>query len=433
MTTPMLFQLGSMGLLVALLAFCVVWVSSDTNKYRKLVWVTLFLTFDLIMFGAFTRLTDSGLGCPDWPGCYGHANPLQAHAHISAAQEAMPDGPVTVMKAWIEMTHRYFAMGVGVLIIALMVIAWMRWFKGISNDPVVSSATPSSATPSFPRTRESNLRSNLDPRVRGDDGGTSDRIEATQHPAQRQAEFSPWFPTLLFLFVCLQGAFGAWTVTQKLQPVIVTTHLLLGLTLLAMLTWLGARQSAHAPVAASAAALVKPALIGMLLLVLQIALGGWVSTNYAALACTDFPTCHGALVPHMDFANGFTLWRHLGMTADGEFLSFQALTAIHWTHRSFAFVVITFIVWLACIALRTQGLQKTGRWLLIIVGLQLITGLSTIFLNWPLAIAVAHNGGAALLLLLLVMLNYKARLALRASPVLGAPSHPTADRLNPQP
>jgi cytochrome c oxidase assembly protein subunit 15 len=384
----MLVQLGSMGLLVALLAFCVVWVSSDANKYRKLVWVTLFLTFDLIMFGAFTRLTDSGLGCPDWPGCYGHSNPLQAHAHISAAQAALPDGPVTVMKAWIEMTHRYFAMGVGVLIIALMVIAWVRWLKA------GNSATGKN---------------------------------------KQESKFSPWFPTVLFLFVCLQGAFGAWTVTQKLQPVIVTTHLLLGLTLLAMLTWLGARQSAHAPVAASAAALVKPALIGMLLLVLQIALGGWVSTNYAALACTDFPSCHGALVPQMDFANGFTLWRHLGMTADGEFLSFQALTAIHWTHRSFAFVVIAFVVWLACKALRTQGLQKTGRWLLIIVGLQLITGLSTIFLNWPLAIAVAHNGGAALLLLLLVMLNYKARLALRVSPVLGAPSHPIADRLNPQP
>ena len=381
-----------MGLLVALLAFCVVWVSSDTNKYRKLVWVTLFLTFDLIMFGAFTRLTDSGLGCPDWPGCYGHSNPLQAHAHISAAQEAMPDGPVTVMKAWIEMTHRYFAMGVGVLIIALMVIAWMRWLR-------------------WPKAGNS----------------------ASGQKSRRESKFSPWFPTVLFLFVCLQGAFGAWTVTQKLQPVIVTTHLLLGLTLLALLTWLGARQSAHAPVAASAASLVKPALIGMLLLVLQIALGGWVSTNYAALACTDFPTCHGALVPHMDFANGFTLWRHLGMTADGEFLSFQALTAIHWTHRSFAFVVIAFIVWLACRAIRTQGLEKTGRWLLIIVGLQLITGLSTIFLNWPLSIAVAHNGGAALLLLLLVMLNYKARLALRVSPVLGAPGHPTADRLNPQP
>ncbi|NKI71800.1 heme A synthase [Collimonas pratensis] len=375
MTAPMLVQLGSMGVLVAVLAFCVVWVSSDTNKYRKLVWVTLFLTFDLIMFGAFTRLTDSGLGCPDWPGCYGHSNPLLAHAHISAAQEAMPFGPVSVKKAWIEMIHRYFAMGVGVLIIALMGISWMRWLK------------------------------------------------SRKQPVQRQVKFSPWFPTLLFFCVCLQGAFGAWTVTQKLQPVIVTTHLLLGLTLLAMMAWLAARQSDHAPVAASAATLVKPAMVALLLLVIQIALGGWVSTNYAALACTDFPLCHGALVPQMDFANGFTLWRHLGMTADGDFLTFQALTAIHWTHRSFAFVVIAFIVWLAWKALRTAGLQNTGRWLLIVIGLQLFTGLSTIYFNWPLAIAVVHNGGAAALLVLLVMLNYKARLVPGRHAVSAAASH----------
>jgi heme a synthase len=386
MTAPMLIQLGSMGVLVAVLAFCVVWASSDTNKYRKLAWVTLFLTFDLIMFGAFTRLTDSGLGCPDWPGCYGHSNPLLAHAHISAAQEAMPFGPVSVKKAWIEMIHRYFAMGVGVLIIALMAISWMRWFK------------------------------------------------SRKQPAQRLAKFSPWFPTLLFFCVCLQGAFGAWTVTQKLQPVIVTTHLLLGLTLLALMAWLGARQNDHTPVAASAARLIKPAMCGMVLLVLQIALGGWVSTNYAALACTDFPLCHGALVPQMDFANGFTLWRHLGMTADGDFLSFQALTAIHWTHRSFAFVVIAFIVWLAVKALRTDGLQNTGRWLLIVIGLQLLTGLSTIYFNWPLAIAVVHNGGAALLLVLLVMLNYKARLAPGRHAMSGADSHSAiVDSINSHP
>jgi cytochrome c oxidase assembly protein subunit 15 len=382
----MLVQLGSMGVLVAVLAFCVVWASSDTNKYRKLVWVTLFLTFDLIMFGAFTRLTDSGLGCPDWPGCYGHSNPLLAHAHISAAQEAMPFGPVTVKKAWIEMIHRYFAMGVGVLIIALMAISWLRWLK------------------------------------------------SRRQPAQRLAKFSPWYPTLLFFCVCLQGAFGAWTVTQKLQPVIVTTHLLLGLSLLAMMAWLAARQNDHAPVAASGAGLVRPAAIALVLLVIQIALGGWVSTNYAALACTDFPLCHGALVPQMDFANGFTLWRHLGMTADGDFLTFQALTAIHWTHRSFAFVVIAVILWLAWKALRTAGLRNTGRWLLIVIGLQLLTGLSTIYFNWPLAIAVVHNGGAAALLVLLVMLNYKARLAPGRHAVSAAASHSAiVDSLNPHP
>lgn len=353
----MLIQLGIMGLLAALLPLAVVWASSDADKYRKLVWVTLFLTFDLIMFGAFTRLTDSGLGCPDWPGCYGHANPLQAHAHISAAEALLPEGPVTVMKAWIEMIHRYLAMAVGVLIIALVVIAWRMWLKS----------------------------------------GRQDR------------KFSPGLPSVLLAFVCLQGAFGAWTVTMKLQPIIVTTHLLLGLSLLGLLAWFGMRQNNPLASRAPVPVLAPAALLGLLLLALQIALGGWVSTNYAALACTDFPLCHGLLLPQMDFANGFSAWRALGKTVDGEYLPFPALTAIHWTHRSFAFIVIAYLCWLGW---RARGMAHTRRiagWLLGAVALQLATGLATVFLSWPLAIAVAHNGGAALLVLLLVMLNYQTR------------------------
>jgi len=172
-----LAQLGLTGLLVALLPLSMVWVSADANKYRKLVWIAVFLTVDLIMFGGFTRLSDSGLGCPDWPGCYGSANPFLAHEHIVAAETLMPTGPVTVVKAWIEMTHRYLAMAIGVLIVAMMVQAWRQWKKN------------------------------------------------------KRAEFAPALPTALFLFVCLQGAFGAWTVTLKLQPVIVTIHLLLGMGL----------------------------------------------------------------------------------------------------------------------------------------------------------------------------------------------------------
>lgn len=355
----MLIQLAITGLLAALLPLALVWISGDANKYRKLAWVTLFLTFDLIMFGAFTRLTDSGLGCPDWPGCYGQANPFLAHADIHAAQTLMPGGPVSVMKAWIEMIHRYLAMGVGVLIIALVLSAWHNWRKS----------------------------------------------------GRRQSAFSPWLPTGLLLMVCLQGAFGAWTVTMKLQPVIVTTHLLLAMSLLAVLAWLAARQSEHAPIAMQAATLRTPATAALLLLLIQIALGGWVSTNYAALACSDFPLCHGALLPQMDFGHGFTVWRHLGKTADGEFLPFPALTAIHWLHRSFAVLVIACIAWVARCGLKMDGVRKTANWLLIVVGLQFLSGVSTIFLKWPLAIAVLHNGGAALLVLLLVMLNYKTRIA----------------------
>ncbi|HCY62144.1 MAG TPA: heme A synthase [Oxalobacteraceae bacterium] len=355
----MLIQLAIKGLLVALLALATVWASRDANKYRKLAWVTLFLTFDLIMFGAFTRLTDSGLGCPDWPGCYGHANPLQAHAQISAAEAAMPQGPVTVAKAWIEMIHRYLAMGVGVLIIALMTVAWRN------------------------------------------------RARARRMAVAVPAASSPWLPSFLFVFVCLQGAFGAWTVTLKLQPVIVTIHLLLGMGLLALLTWLAARQSPPAAVAAAGRNLRIPAALALLVLFCQIALGGWVSTNYAALACTDLPTCHGAWLPEMDFDNGFTLWRDLGKTAAGDFLPFPALTAIHWTHRVFALAVTAAVGWVACRAMKVAGLRKTGIWLLAALALQVLVGVSTIYLNWPLALAVAHNGGAALLVLLLTMLNCK--------------------------
>lgn len=353
----MLLQLALTGVIVAMLPLAIVWVSNDADKYRKLIWIATFLVFDLIMFGAFTRLTDSGLGCPDWPGCYGQANPVQAHADISAAEAALPTGPVTVVKAWIEMIHRYLAMSIGVLIVALMAISWRRWLKSKGEEP----------------------------------------------------KFSPLFPNLLFVFICLQGAFGAWTVTMKLKPVIVTTHLLLGMGLLALFAWFGARQSDYPAKSEPTTSLRVPAALATALLLIQIGLGGWVSTNYAALACTDFPLCNGIYIPKMDFANGFTLWRDLGMTASGEYLPLDALTAIHWTHRVFAFVAAAMIAWVAYRALKMESLCKTARWLLIAVVLQFSIGVANIYLQLPLLLAVLHNGGAALLLLLLVILNYRIR------------------------
>lgn len=354
----MLIQLALKGLLVALLPLSLVWASKDADKYRKLAWVTVFLTFDLVMFGAFTRLTDSGLGCPDWPGCYGEANPFLAHDQIKAAQAAMPTGPVTVAKAWIEMIHRYLAMAVGVLIITLLIVAWRKW----------------------------------------------------RQSAKRDARFAPGFPLFLLGFVCLQGAFGAWTVTLKLQPVIVTMHLLLGIGLLGLLTWHACRQNPamHAPL--SADSLMRGwAALALLVVFMQVALGGWVSTNYAALACQDFPLCHGQWLPQMDAHNGFHLWRELGKTASGEYLSVDALTAIHWTHRSFALIVTLVVGFTALRAIRNAELVRPGKLILLVLGLQLATGISTIFLRWPLALAVLHNGGAALLVVLLVVLNFRAR------------------------
>ncbi|WP_011296512.1 COX15/CtaA family protein [Cupriavidus necator] len=365
----MLLQLGIIGILIALFPISYVLVRGDRNKYRKLVWITAFLTLDLIMFGSFTRLTDSGLGCPDWPGCYGHSNPHSAVEPIRAAETALPSGPVTLAKAWIEMIHRYFAMAVGVLIITLMVLAWVK---------------------------------------------------------RKELKQSPWFATGVLLLVCVQGAFGAFTVTMKLQPIIVVTHLLLGMSLLAALIWLGSRNDPRHLVAPEAGALRWPARAALLLLVIQIFLGGWVSTNYAVLACTDFPLCNGKVVPEMDFMHGFTLWRQLGMTADGDYIPHAALVAIHWVHRCFAVVVLGYLAWFGMRARRLEGLGSASRWLLAALALQLATGLSNIVLDWPLVAAVAHNGGAAVLLLLLVRLNYNIGLATR--PAGAASSVPTAAR-----
>jgi cytochrome c oxidase assembly protein subunit 15 len=356
-----LLQLALMGLFVASIPLTMVWLSSDANKYRKLVWVMVFLTFDLIVFGGFTRLTDSGLGCPDWPGCYGAANPFIAHEQIAAAEALMPTGPVTRVKAWIEMIHRYLAMGIGVLIMALMFQSIRQWRK------------------------------------------------------THQQAFAPALPVALFLFVCVQGAFGAWTVTLKLQPAIVTIHLLLGMGLLAMLAWLGGREDdlLHPPAPsrdlAGLRGLRTLALVAAVVLVLQIALGGWVSTNYATLACDEFPFCDGKLIPEMDFEHGFTLWRELGKTAAGHYLQFSALVAIHWVHRNFAIVVTLVLGLAAWRASRQPALRRTAGLIAAALVAQLFTGVATVFFDFPLAIAVLHNAGAALLVLLVTMLNYKVK------------------------
>lgn len=354
-----LLLLAVKALAIAALPLAYVWRSRAADKFRKLAWVTAFLTLDLIMFGSFTRLTDSGLGCPDWPGCYGHSNPLSAGEPIRAAETALPSGPVTMTKAWIEMLHRYFAMAVGVLIIVLMAMAWRRRWREPSNSPALA--------------------------------------------------------TWIFAAVCLQGAFGAWTVTMKLQPAVVTAHLLGGMTLLALLVWLALRED-RKPIAPEAATLRVPALVAGAVLVAQIALGGWVSANYAVMACPDFPLCHGRFAPpDMDFGHGFTIWRDLGMTG-GEAaapIPFQALVAIHWTHRTFAYVAFAVLGWLAWRAARLEATRKAARAIGALLALQFVTGLSNVVLQWPLLLAVLHNGGAAVLLALVVALNYRAWQAAR--------------------
>lgn len=362
-------RLMLLGAVIALGPLAWVWLrhrrASGAQRLRALTLLTLFLTFDLVLFGAFTRLTDSGLGCPDWPGCYGSASPVGAHASISAAQQAMPTGPVTHSKAWIEMIHRYLATAVGVLILVLAVTSWIE---------------------------------------------------------RRRLNVSPGWAWLTLFWVCLQGAFGALTVTMKLFPAIVTLHLLGGLVLLALLRAQSVAYDlsvqGHGPVPLNPSTR-RALLLVFALLWLQIALGGWVSTNYAVLACETFPTCQGGWWPAMDLREGFTLWRELGMNADGQPITFAALTGIHYVHRLCAYLVLLALLWLAWRLCSQPGARSSARWLLALSGLQLATGLSNVVLDWPLLSAVGHTGGAAALVVVMTGLLASTRAV--SSPV-SAPS-----------
>lgn len=328
--------------------------TSPLGRVHALTLVTLFLTFDLVLFGAFTRLTDSGLGCPDWPGCYGNASPIGASEHIDAAQQTMPTGPVTPGKAWVEMVHRYLAMGVGVLTLVLAVLAWLH-----------------------------------------------------RKPRDGHTGVSPWWATLTAVWVCVQGAFGALTVTMKLFPAIVTLHLLGGYVLLGLLTVqaaLLARQQNPQPAPAVPPSLRTWAALALLLLTLQAMSGAWVSTNYAVLACSEFPMCQGSWWPQMDFGHGLEIWRPLGYLRDGSHISFQGLTAIHFTHRLLAGVTLIGLASLAYYLFKRPALRHHGRALGVLLALQLATGLSNVVLDWPLVAAVLHTGGAGALAVVLVRL-----------------------------
>ena len=318
--------------------------------YRPLLILATLLAFGVVSLGAYVRLSDAGLGCPDWPGCYGHliGVPEQEHEQ-SAALQAFPGKPVEAHKAWKEMLHRYFAGTLGLLILA---IAWLAW----------------------------------------------------RHRQVLQA--SPALPTVLLVVVGFQAMLGMWTVTLLLKPVIVTAHLLGGMTTLALLVWLVLRQTMTQPPAASG--LVRLfALLGLCAVIGQIALGGWVSSNYAALACQDFPTCQGAWRPEMDMTHAFQLHRELGQAADGSLLSGAALTAIHWVHRLGALVVSVVIGALAVALLKLPAWRGWGMLLILALAAQLTLGIANVLLSLPLPLAVAHNTGAALLLAVVLALNFR--------------------------
>jgi cytochrome c oxidase assembly protein subunit 15 len=351
-------ELAAIAILFAGLPLLYLWTRPGYSFFQKLNWVLVFMTFDLIVFGAFTRLTDSGLGCPDWPGCYGTSNPWHALGEIQLAEANMPTGPVTVIKAWIEMIHRYLAMTVGALILIQVGAAWTK-VRSLGKAPLVGSL-------------------------------------------------------VLLILVCIQGAFGAWTVTLKLQPIIVTIHLMLALVLLACLTAYAQHswQSQSSPVQHSK---IKPLsakllLLASVVLTIQIFLGAWVSTNYAVLACPDFPTCMGSLWPETAWQEGFSLWRALGINAQGEFISPVALQTIHWAHRVFAIIVLVVLALFSISVLRVSNpalskMSNIAKLLLALLALQLITGISNVVFQWPLAAALMHTAGSAALVFCLVRLS----------------------------
>ena len=319
--------------------------------FRRLVLLGALLAFCVVGLGAYVRLSDAGLGCPDWPGCYGYMTVPESEAAIAQAQAIYPDSPVEAHKAWKEMVHRYLAGVLGLLILASFVLGWR---------------------------------------------------------ARNNIRVSPWTPTALLVLVMFQAALGMWTVTMLLKPAIVTAHLLGGMATLGILVWL-----AHRHWGSSSAQLLPGGLprffvrFAVVILFGQILLGGWTSSNYAALACTDFPTCHGAWVPPMDFANGFHWIRELGEGINGSPLTLEALTAIQWTHRMGAMLVLIYLGGMALYLLKYPNLRATSLALTVLLLGQIALGIANLVLHLPLVLAVAHNLGAALLLVTLVVLNSK--------------------------
>ncbi len=311
--------------------------------YLPLLIAATLLAFCVVGLGAYVRLSDAGLGCPDWPGCYGHlvGVPDTQTEHAEAAL-AFPGKPVEGGKAWKEMIHRYAAGTLGLLILGIAIAAWRR--------------------------------------------------------AENAAR--PWLETGLVGLVVFQALLGMWTVTLLLKPVIVTAHLLGGMATWAILATLTARKlgagrtaPAQGRMSSLAGGLARLALV---LLVVQIALGGWVSSNYAALACGDFPTCQGAWWPAADYGSGFQVHRELGQTAEGTLLPLAALTAIHWGHRLGALAVFLVVGCYAVLLLKRGN--PLGALLAGLLVLQVGLGIANVLLSLPLAVAVAHNLGAAALL-----------------------------------
>ena len=317
--------------------------ANSLRWFRRAALLGAVLAAIVVVVGAWVRLTDAGLGCPDWPGCYGHAHPAQVAEHVASANADYPSRPFDYRKAMHEMVHRYIATTLGVVIIGLAAYAF--WNRG---DPA-------------------------QPRV---------------------------LPFVALGVVCIQGALGAFTVTLLVVPLIVTLHLIGGLTTMALLWWLSLAP-ARRDVKAAERPVRRLALAALAALALQIVLGGWTSSNYAAVACPDFPTCRGSYLPPADFRNAFVIWRGLGIDYEGGVLATPARTAIHYVHRLGAVLAAALLVALATAAWRraqTQGVRLAAVALAAAVLVQWLIGMNLIWQGFPLSLGTAHNAGAVLLL-----------------------------------
>ena len=326
--------------------------TSNAFRYFKgLVLAATLLALCVVSLGAYVRLTDAGLGCPDWPGCYGTLTVPQSEAAILQAQTTYPDSAVEVGKAWREMAHRYLAGTLGLLVLAIFVLGWK---------------------------------------------------------ARNEIKSSPYTSSFLLLLIGFQAMLGMWTVTMLLKPAIVSGHWLGGMSTLAVLSWLAHRHWGYYSDSIVTCQRLRLAIrFALVLLFMQIFLGGWTSTNYAALACTDFPTCHGAWLPDMDFSDAFHMVRELGLSKDGSALSLASLTAIQWTHRVGALVSFIYLGALGLTTLKYWQLKRWSVLLLVALITQIALGISNLVLHLPLVLAVAHNFTAALLVIIVVVLNSK--------------------------
>lgn len=321
------------------------------TAYNRLTLFACILTLIVIVLGAWVRLTDAGLGCPDWPGCYGHLTWPSNEQTIAIADQVRAERAVDVGAAIREMVHRYAAGILGLTVLALAILAWRRRHE--PDQPVK-------------------------------------------------------LPLFLLALIIFQSALGAWTVTLLLKPAIVLAHLAGGMLTFSLLVLLYLRTREKRPSPSLPQRKLGLALnVALVVLVAQILLGGWVSTNYAALACPDFPKCTGQWWPESDFVEGFTLWRGVGVDFEGGILDQEARVAIHLTHRIGALVVIGVFGWLLFKLFRTPGLAAPSAVLSALLIGQITLGILNVVLSLPLYVAVAHNGMAALLLATMVYLMYQ--------------------------